>query len=218
MDQIIDQGLMSYPLPVPHEDCAIITFLVENFHTDLVLKMIEAGADIKQASKINYQPLHAAAGIKDIEVFNALLAHGASVHAKTTQGASVLHYALVDNLTEEMTVAALGAVKKPFWALKKKGTDPSGRTASGFEMFAKYGRDPKQVLFALEKMEEKELLSMLKEDPKGGQKIFASMLSTFVSRFGTDSPVAGYMRTFKDASVLEANTQAPVSARPRPRF
>jgi hypothetical protein len=218
VDDIIAQGLMAHPLRVPHEDCAILTFLVENFHTDLTLKMIEAGADVKQGSKINYQPLHAAAGVKDIDVFKALIERGASVHAKTTQGASVLHYALVDNLTEEMTVASLGAVKKPYWALKKKGMTPAGRVASGFEMFAQFAQGPSQILFALEKMEEKGLLSSLKEDHKGGQAIFASMMSTFSTRFGNDSQIVGYMRTFKDALTLEAATQPTVSIRSRPRF
>lgn len=217
VDEIIMHELINYPMRVPHDGCSPLVFLIEKFQTDLAMKLIVEGADIKHKSEINYQPLHAAAGVKDTVVFNELIRKGASIHALTTQKASVVHYALVDNLDDEMTKMIFQNMKNPLWTLSKVGMDPAGRKSTGFEMFARYARNSAGVLFALETMGDLDILRALKEGNDKQKNIYLSMRSILADRF-KQPEIVGYLDTFLDAKDLREKTAEVQFSAPRPRF
>lgn len=217
VDQIIAQDLMNYPMPKPHDGCSPLVYLIENLLTDFAMQLIDAGADIKHKSIIDYQPIHSAAGVKDIVVFNALVRKGASIHAKTHQKASVVHYALVDRLDNEMTLEIFKQLKNPVWALSQIGTDPAGRKSTGFEMFARYAQGSAGTLFALETMGERGILKAMKEGNDKQRSIYLSMRSILKYRF-QEPEIIGYLDTFADAKQLRENTMEVHRSAPRRRF
>lgn len=218
VDGIIEKGLVDYRLPKPHTDCSVLTFLIESLQTQEALRLIKAGADIKQASHIGYQPIHSAAGVKDITVIKELVRLGASVHEPTKDKLMPIHYALCDQLDEEVTTFVVGKMKKPLWSLKKKAIGPSGENLSGFELFATWGREQSGVLFALECLEGRGALTALREGGAEEKRIFQNMRSLLSRRFGGSSNVVGYLDTFHEAKALEQETPSVQSTRARPRF
>lgn len=89
---------MGYGLTILHAACQGLPdlFNEESVHSngfDMVLCLIENGANVNAKCKIGWSPLHCAGAYNRVDVLELLLANGAEVDARTPSGATALHLA-----------------------------------------------------------------------------------------------------------------------------
>jgi ankyrin repeat protein len=83
-------------------------FAIENEKTEIALRLIELGADVRAKDNDGHTPLHFVGIGGNTEIFLKLIKKGADVNAKNSQKCTPLHIALINGKTE----MALELIKK----------------------------------------------------------------------------------------------------------
>ena len=206
VSKIIEQGLIEDRLPVPQQGCSVLTWLIEKRHTEQAARVLDAGADPLVASEAGYQAIHAAAAFNDLDMCQALVKRGASLHAATRDGSTAVHYALADEVDPLFAGWVLDQLRAPAHALMKKAQLGFAASDTAWSLFARYARPQSQVLEVLKLLDERGLIDELVHSTKPSSAKAAERFKfELLHRFGS-GVIGGWWAVRSDARALDTAT------------